>query len=62
MVSRLGRLLERDRVPALAGERFFERGERYVSQGRVRSIDEDDSAIAGIVSGTHDYEVQIRRT
>jgi uncharacterized Zn finger protein len=53
VVSKLGSLLDRDRVLALAGDRFLERGERYVSEGRVRAIDEDDSAIAGIVSGTH---------
>ena len=58
-MSKLGSLLDRDRVLALAGDRFLERGERYVSEGRVRAIEEDDSAIAGIVSGTHDYEVRI---
>ena len=58
-MSKLGSLLDRDRVLALAGERFLERGQRYAAEGRVRAIDEDDSAIAGIVSGTHDYEVRI---
>lgn len=58
-MSKLGSLLDRDRVLALAGGRFLERGQRYAAEGRVRAIDEDDSAIAGIVSGTHDYEVRI---
>ena len=58
-MSKLGSLLDRDHVLALAGDRFLERGERYVSEGRVRAVDEDDSAIAGIVSGTADYEVRI---
>ncbi len=35
----------RDRVLALAGDRFLERGERYVSEGRVRAIDEDGDGI-----------------
>ena len=58
-MSKLGSLLDRDRVLALAGERFLERGQRYATEGRVRAIDKDDSAIAGTVSGTHDYEVRI---
>lgn len=58
-MSTLRSLLDRDRVVALAGDRFFGRGQRYAAEGRVHAIDEDDSAIAGTVSGTHDYEVRI---
>ena len=54
-MSKLGSLRDRDHVLALAGDRFLGRGERYVSEGRVRAIDEDDTAIAGTVAGTHDY-------
>ncbi len=59
VVSKLGSLLDRDRVLALAGDRLLDRGQRYAAEGRVRAIYEDDSAIAGTVSGTHDYEVRI---
>ena len=52
-------LLDRDRVAILAGDRFLERGQRYAAEGRVHAIDEDSTAIAGTVSGTHDYEVRI---
>jgi tetratricopeptide (TPR) repeat protein len=52
-------VLDRDRVVALADDRFLERGQRYATEGRVHAVDEDDSAIAGTVSGTHDYEVRI---
>ena len=52
-------LLDRDRVLALAGERFFERGQRYAAEGRVHAIDEDGASIAATVSGSHDYEARI---
>lgn len=52
-------LLDRERVQALADGLFFERGQRYAAEGRVRAVDEDETTIAGTVSGTHDYEVQI---
>lgn len=58
-MSKLGSLLDQDRVVALAGDRLFERGQRYAAEGRVHAIDEDGASIAATVSGTHDYEVRV---
>ena len=58
-MSQLRSLLDHDRVGALADDRFFARGQRYAAEDRVHTIEEDDTAIAGTVSGTHDYEVRI---
>ncbi len=58
-MSTLRSLLDRDRAVALAGDRFFERGQRYVAEGRVHAIDEDDTTIAATVRGSQEYEVRI---
>ena len=51
-VSQLRSLLDHDRVGALADDRFFARGQRYAAEDRVHTIEEDDTVIAGTVSGT----------
>ncbi len=58
-MNRLTDVLDRERVLALAEDRFFERGGRYLAEGRVHDVDADDSSIAGTVTGSRDYEARI---
>lgn len=40
---------------ALAGDKAFQRGERYYAEGRVRIVQRSADSVAGEVSGTHVY-------
>ncbi|MDQ4042842.1 MAG: hypothetical protein M3118_03370 [Actinomycetota bacterium] len=49
-----------DVLLGLAGERYFERGEGYYHDGRVRSLVEHEDAIVAKVLGTYEYRVRFR--
>ena len=51
----------RDLLLRLAGPRAFVRGEAYHAEGRVRSVHEDGSVIAGVVEGSEQYRVELHR-
>jgi uncharacterized Zn finger protein len=51
----------RDLLLRLAGPRAFVRGEAYLAEGRVRSLHEDGSVLAGVVEGSEAYRVEVRR-
>ncbi len=43
----------------LAGERSFDRGEAYFTEGAVRSLRPDESSVKATVQGTHRYRVHL---
>lgn len=43
----------------LAGERYFERGQRYHSGGHVRDLVEHEGVVVAKVAGTEDYRVRL---
>ncbi|HKO43738.1 MAG TPA: SWIM zinc finger family protein [Pyrinomonadaceae bacterium] len=45
---------------ALAGDRWFARGEAYLQQGRVSVLTEHEGTLAATVRGTRNYEVSLR--
>ena len=51
----------RDLLLHLAGPRAFVRGEAYFTEGRVRSLHEDGSVLAGVVEGKEQYRVEVHR-
>jgi uncharacterized Zn finger protein len=51
----------RDLLLRLAGPRAFVRGEAYFTEGRVRSLHEDGSILAGVVEGSEPYRVEVHR-
>ncbi len=51
----------RDLLLRLAGPRAFVRGEAYLTDGRVRSLHEDGSVLAGVVEGSEAYRVEVHR-
>jgi uncharacterized Zn finger protein len=51
----------RDLLLRLAGPRAFVRGEAYFAEGRVRSLHEDGSVLAGVVEGSEAYRVEVHR-
>ncbi len=50
-------LRDNRRVRELAGEKFYQRGERYFSDGAVRSLVTYAGKLAARVEGTEDYTV-----
>jgi len=46
-------------IRQLAGERFFERGEKYFDEGRVYGLTEYRGQVAAKVAGTEDYRVRL---
>lgn len=59
MASALESILNRDALLDLSGERYFERGEGYNLEGRVRSLVEHEGTIAAKVLGTEEYRVRL---
>jgi uncharacterized Zn finger protein len=49
----------RELLLRLAGPRAFLRGEAYLTEGRVRSLHEDGSVLAGVVEGSEPYRVEV---
>ncbi|HAZ07949.1 MAG TPA: hypothetical protein DCZ01_05360 [Elusimicrobia bacterium] len=58
-MSRLAKLLDRHVLRQMAGERSFERGEEYFSDGSVRSLAEHAGTITAKVLGTRPYKVKL---
>lgn len=56
--SALDGVLNRSVLLALAGERYFERGEGYYRDGRVRDLVEHEGVLVARVLGTHEYRVK----
>ena len=52
-------LLDQNTLLEMAGERSFERGQEYFSQGCVRGLAEHAGTITAKVQGTHDYRVKL---
>ncbi len=59
MDSELDKSLTHDALLALAGERYFERGEGYHRGGHVYSLVEYDGVIVAKVAGTDEYRVRL---
>lgn len=59
-LQKLRKLLTPETIRTIAGDTYFERGERYALEGAVLHVVEDDGAIMGVVSGTEKYRVDIR--
>jgi uncharacterized Zn finger protein len=51
--------LSRSVILALAGERYFARGEKYFNEGRVRGLTEYKGKVTAKVAGTEDYRVKL---
>ena len=58
-VSGLRDLLGREALRGRAGDRTFQRGERYAAEGRVSGMIEERGHLSGTVAGTDDYEVRL---
>lgn len=58
-MSTLAKLLDRHVLRQMAGERSFERGEEYFSDGSVRSLAEHARTITAKVLGTRPYKVKL---
>ncbi len=56
----LSATLTRERLRALAGDRAFERGERYARDGRVGDVAEDGGHVTAWVAGTERYRSDLR--
>jgi uncharacterized Zn finger protein len=52
-------LITAKRLRRLAGDVWFDRGETYHSDGRVKSLRCDDGTIAAVVTGTRVYRVKL---
>jgi uncharacterized Zn finger protein len=52
-------LLGREALRGRAGDRTFQRGQRYAAEGRVSGIVEEGGNLSGTVAGTDDYEVRL---
>ncbi|MEA2180262.1 MAG: hypothetical protein QOG77_3559 [Solirubrobacteraceae bacterium] len=51
----------RELLLRLAGPKSFVRGEAYLADGRVRSLHQDGSVLAGVVEGSESYRVEVQR-
>lgn len=60
MASVLESVLNRESLLGLAGDRYFERGEGYHLEGRVRSLVEHEGTIVAKVLGTEEYRVRLQ--
>ena len=58
-VSGLRDLLEHEALRGRAGDRTFQRGQRYAAEGRVSGMVEEGGDLSGMVAGTDDYEVRL---
>jgi uncharacterized Zn finger protein len=47
------------RIRSLAGDLWFDRGEAYFEQGRVRDLKEHQGKVTATVAGTHEYNVRL---
>jgi uncharacterized Zn finger protein len=56
----LAEILTRNELLALAGERYFERGEGYHLNGLVRALTEREGTLTARVLGTYEYRVKLR--
>ena len=59
-IKDLSRLLDPDHLLSLAGEVFFERGQKYFTNGAVRSLRHRDAGIDARVLGTETYRVRMK--
>ena len=59
-MSSMDEVLNHGLLLELAGGRYFERGEGYYREGRVRDLLEHEGAIAAKVVGTEEYRVRFR--
>ena len=57
--STLDEVLNRSALRVLAGEQYFERGEGYYRDGRVRGLVEHEGVLVAKVLGTHEYRVRL---
>ncbi|HDL84902.1 MAG TPA: hypothetical protein ENH11_00965 [Candidatus Acetothermia bacterium] len=57
--DRLRRVVTRKALQVLAGGRYFDRGEVYFLEGRVRSLQERKGVVQATVNGTRPYKVRI---
>lgn len=55
----LEEVLNRSALLALSGERYFERGEGYYRDGRVRDLVEHEGVLLARVLGTREYRVRL---
>lgn len=58
-VGPLASMLSRRRVMEVAGPRFFERGELYAQQRRVKRLSVSDHSATAVVQGTDRYRVEL---
>lgn len=58
-MTTLTKLLNRNVLREMAGERSFERGKEYFSADCVHGLAEHEGTIAAKVQGTHDYRVKL---
>ncbi len=58
-MSTLAKIINRNILRETAGDRFFERGKEYFSEGCVRGLAEHDGTITAKVAGTRDYRVKL---
>ncbi len=47
-------------IRAIAGARFYGRGEEYFKAGAVRSLRAEGDGVRAVVWGTHAYRVRLR--
>lgn len=59
MGDSLDKVLRHSALLALAGERYFERGEGYYRDGRVRDLVQHEGVLVAKVVGTHEYRVKL---
>jgi uncharacterized Zn finger protein len=52
--------LTRERLRTLAGDRTYDRGERYAHDGHVGDVAEDGGHLVAWVTGTHRYRAELR--
>ena len=57
--NRLYNVMTRKALQVLAGGRYFDRGEVYFLEDRVRALRERKGVVQATVNGTHPYKVQI---
>ncbi len=46
-------------VRAVCTDAVFERGERYLSEGRIRELHRIDETVTAVVSGSRQYDVRV---
>jgi len=57
--SLLSRILNKSTIKRMAGERSFERGEKYFEQGSVSSLIEHQGSVITKVTGSQQYQVRL---